>query len=61
MYTVLVHLIFHQNTHQCADLHTSVVTLYTITSLLILHAMLILHVNFILCYFILFYVMLILC
>ena len=46
MYTILVHLIFHQNTHQCADLHTSVLTLYTITSVyvLILYAsVLILH------------------
>ena len=41
-------LIFHQNTHQCADLHTSVLTLNTITSVyvLILYAgMLILHAS----------------
>ena len=46
VYTVLIRLIFHQNTHQCADLHTSVLTLYTIISVLILHAgMLILHAS----------------
>ena len=46
MYTVLIHLSFHQNTHQCADVHTSVLTLNTITSVyvLILYAgVLILH------------------
>ena len=48
VYTVLIHLIFHQNTHQCADLHTSVLTLYTITSVYVLNlyaGMLILHAS----------------
>ena len=46
MFTVLIHLIFYQNTHLRADLHTNVLTLYTITSvyvLLLYTGMLILH------------------